>query len=265
MDFHKGAKSLCLDLGCGPGIVTREMGTRFDRTIGTDPSPGMISQAQKLLAEDRPFVDVSYQQGRAESSPFLQTGSVDCIVAGQAAHWFDFSTLWPEMARLLRPGGTLAFWGYKDPALVDFPAATEILNQHTYGDDPETLGPYWSMPGRRYVQEQLRVVQPPESDFEDVTRVEYEPACQGPRSGEGTIFMEKSLSIAEAKDYYRTWSSFHGWQEAHPEQIARNKGGKGDLMDHMVDLMAEKDAFFKDEANVVTMEWGSALVMARRK
>lgn len=266
MDYHKGAKTLCLDLGCGPGIATREMGTRFTRAIGTDPSAGMIAQAQKTSAETKPPTpNISYQQSSAESIPFLESGSVDCIVAAQAAHWFDFSTLWPEMARLLRPGGTLAFWGYKDPALVDFPRATDILNRHTYGEDPETLGPYWTMPGRRYVQEQLRVLQPPETEFEEVHRVEYEPKCEGARSGEGTIFMEKELTVAQAKDYYRTWSSFHGWQEAHPGQVARSKGGEGDLMDRMVDLMAEDEEVFRDESNMVRMEWGSALVMARRK
>ena len=77
--------------------------------------------------------------------------------------------------------------------------------------------------------------------------------------------MEKSLSIREMKDYYRTWSSFHGWQEAHLEEIARSKGGEGDLLDRMVDEMAVEDPFFGDEENVVAMEWGSGLVMCRRK
>lgn len=28
----------------------------------------------------------------------------------QAVHWFDYSKLWPEVARTLRSGGTAAFW-----------------------------------------------------------------------------------------------------------------------------------------------------------
>lgn len=236
------------------------MASRFDRVIGTDPSLGMIKQAKDQSTES----NVEFRQGSAESTPFLDEGEVDCIVAGQAAHWFNYEKLWPEMKRLLREGGTIAFWGYKDPALVDYPKATEILNRNTYGPDPETIGPYWSMPGRRYVQEKLRVIQPPEDAFENVGRIEYEPACNGARSGEGTIFMERSLSVGETKEYYRTWSAFHGWQEAHPKQIARSKGGEGDLIDNMFDEMAEHDDVFRNEENSVHMEWGSGLVMARK-
>lgn len=223
----------------------------------------MIRQVREQTKES----NVEFHQGSAESSPFLKDGEVDMVVAGQAAHWFDYAKLWPEMSRLVRKGGTVAFWGYKDPVLVDYPRASEILQRNMYGDDPETFGPYWSMPGRRYVAEQLRVIQPPSPSFSDVERIEYEPATNGSRSGEGTIFMERKASIGQTKAYYRTFSSFHGWQEAHPEQIARAKGGSGDLVDRMFDEMAqdpEGGEVFRDEENKVLMEWGSALVMARR-
>ena len=28
----------------------------------------------------------------------------------QAAHWFQWDVLWPRLARLVRPGGTVAVW-----------------------------------------------------------------------------------------------------------------------------------------------------------
>ena len=265
--YHRGPKRVCLDLGCGTGIVTRELASRFDRIVGTDPSPGMIKQA-KGQAKDANLTNVEFYEGSAESTPSLSDGEVDMVVAGQAAHWFDYARLWPEMERLVRNGGTVAFWGYKDPVLVDFPKATDILNRNTYGTEPETMGPYWSMPGRRYVQEKLRVIQPPEQTFENVERIEYEPACDGAHSGEGTIFMERKASVGQTKAYYRTFSSFHGWQEAHPEQIARAQGGPGDMVDRMFDEMAqdaEEGKAFQDVENEVLMEWGSGLVMARRR
>lgn len=240
------------------------MAAYFDRVIGTDPSPGMIAQARQQTTES----NVSFREGKAESSPFLPNGEVDCIVAGQAAHWFDYATLWTELSRLLRPGGTVAFWGYKDPVLVDYPAATRILEKYTYGSDPETLGPYWSQPGRSYVQDKLRVVQPPlKEGWADVQRVEYEPECRGKRSGEGTCFVEKRLKVGEMKAYYRTFSSYHGWKEAHPGVEGREKGGQGDVIDRMVDeiVKAEGGGELVDEEKMVNMEWGSGLVMCRKQ
>ena len=148
--------------------MAREMVSRFDRVVGTDPSPSMIKQARQQSTQS----NLELQESSAESSSFLKDGEVDCIVAGQSAHWFNYAKLWPELERILRKDGTVAFWGYKDPVLVDFPQATKILDDNTYGSDPEKLGQFWSMHGRAYVQDKLRVIQPPEADFEHVRRVE---------------------------------------------------------------------------------------------
>ncbi|KXL46752.1 hypothetical protein M433DRAFT_173668 [Acidomyces richmondensis BFW] len=264
--YHRGPRRLCLDLGCGPGTVSRALAPHFSRVIGTDPSPNMITQARKSIADQPAYSHVEFHLGAAEAIPsdIVSDGTVDCVVAGQAAHWFDFTRVWPVLRRLVRPGGTLAFWGYKDHVFVDFPRATEIMQRYAYDSDPDKLGSYWPK-GREYLQDHLRIVQPPEQDWEELQRVEYEPAARGRRSGEGTIFMERALSIAETKDYVRTWSSFHGWQEAHPGQVARSKGGVGDVMDEMFDEIAREDGFFREEGNIVNIEWGSALILARRR
>lgn len=225
----------------------------------------MVKQAQT----DSPaaqFPNTDFREGSAEAgSGFLENGSVDMVVAGQASHWFDQKKLWPEMSRLVRKGGTLAFWGYKDHVFVDFPKATGIMQDYAYSTDPEMLGSYWPQPGRSYVQDKLRVIQPPKEEWEELTRIEYEPDTKGPHSGEGTLFMETENSVGAMKEYVRTWSSYHGWKEKHPDQVARSKGGKGDIMDEMFDRIAKEDAWFRDDENLVKIEWGSAVVMARRK
>lgn len=225
----------------------------------------MVKQAQA----DSPaaqFSNTEFREGSAEAgSDFLENGSVDMVVAGQASHWFDQKKLWPEMSRLVRKEGTLAFWGYKDHVFVDFPKATKIMQDYAYNTDPEMLGSYWPQPGRSYVQDKLRVIQPPKEEWEELTRIEYEPDTKGPHSGEGTLFMETENSVGAMKEYVRTWSSYHGWKEKHPDQIARSKGGKGDIMDEMFDRIAKEDAWFRDDENLVKIEWGSAVVMARRK
>jgi trans-aconitate 3-methyltransferase len=263
--YHHGPRLLALDLGCGTGIVTRQLAKHFDFVIGTDPSPNMIKQAQSSIQGHQRYGNVTFHEGSAERTPSLEDDQVDLIVAGQAAHWFDYARLWPEMKRLVRPGGTLAFWGYSDPVFVDFPRASSVLRNYLYDDRPGKLGAYWSMPGRSYTQNKLRVIQPLSSDWEDVQRVEYEPGTSGKGSGEGTLFMERRLTVGEMKGYMRTFSNFHEWQKAHPEQKAVAVGGPGDAIDEMFEEAASKDAEFGIESEMINLEWGSGLVMARRR
>jgi SAM-dependent methyltransferase len=57
---------------------------------------------------------VTILDGRAESIP-LPDASVDAVLAGQAAHWFDLDRAMPEIARVLAPGGVLAgLWNAED-------------------------------------------------------------------------------------------------------------------------------------------------------
>ncbi|QIX00950.1 hypothetical protein AMS68_006467 [Peltaster fructicola] len=250
-----------MDLGCGTGIVTRALSPYFDRVVGSDPSSGMIRQAREQTLTNLQFIE-----GNAESSTdAFGDASLDCIVASQAAHWFDFQALWPKLARVVRPGGTVAFWGYKDHVFVDFPAASAILQHYAYDLDRDKLGSYWPQPGRSYVQDKLRVIQPPRDQWEDIQRIEYEPGTSGAHSGEGTLFMERQMKIGECKEYVRTWSSYHGWTEAHPGRIARSQGGQGDVVDSIFDEIASANSWFLNDDNLIRIEWGSALIAARRR
>ncbi|KAL8691379.1 MAG: hypothetical protein Q9224_004190, partial [Gallowayella concinna] len=258
--YHNGQKSLCIDLGTGHGLVARSLAPRFDKIIGTDPSKGMIQQAISLTPNDR-FANVSFQEASAESLPFLQDSSVDMVVAAQAAHWFDYERLFPEMKRVLRKGGTVAFWGYSDPVFVDYPRATTILNHYAYGDSTMLLGPYWSQPGRSIVRDRLRTIQPPAVDWNDIQRIEYEPGTEGVRSGRGAIFLHRRIKLGDCMNYIRTWSSFHAWQEAHPEAQRRVDGGGGDVVDEIFNEMRSAEPHWQGddwEEMEVEVEWPTA-------
>jgi SAM-dependent methyltransferase len=211
--FHKGPRNLLIDLGSGHGLVARSLSKYFDKVIGTDPSVGMI----------HPNVD--FIEASAESLPFAADHSVDMVVTGQAADWFDFPKVFAEMERVLKRGGVMAFWGYNDQVMVNYPKATRMITEFYYRPDKSAMGPYWQQPGRSIVQGKLRAIQPPDAEWE-VERVEYEPGTSGPHSGEGTIFMEQRTTVAQNMEYIRTSSSFHGWQEAHPDRKSRSSGGK---------------------------------------
>ena len=215
----------------------------------------MVEQARSSAS----LPNVDYREATAEDSPFLRDESVDMVVSGQAAHWFDYPKLFPEMKRILRKGGTLAYWGYKDHVFVDYPKATDILNHYAYGDDEWLLGSYWSQPGRSIVQNKYRDIKPPSNEWEEIQRIEYEPGTKGRTSGEGRMFLERTMKLGDCMNYIRTWSSYHAWQEKHPGQKKRDDGGNGDIIDEMFDEMRKVEPKWQTEPwkdNAVDMEWG---------
>jgi SAM-dependent methyltransferase len=261
--FHHGQKSLLVDLGCGTGVVPRYMSQEFKHVIGIDPSSGMIKKAEDLSPNNQ-YSNVDYQVASAESLPFLEDESADMVVAAQAAHWFDYPKLFPELKRVLRKHGTIGFWGYKDHVYCGYPAASKIMLEYCYGPDPSRqLGPFWE-PGRLIIANKLRPIKPPEVDFEDIQRTEYEPDARGRGMGQGTLFMEKEMTISQSMEYIRTFSSFHEWEKKNPDRIARAKGGDGDLVDWMYDDMKEAEGWTSEDM-LVDLEWGSALILCRKR
>lgn len=263
--YHRGPKSLALDLGCGHGLISRELSSSFTRVLGTDPSAAMITQARSTSSE---YPNVEFKQGNAEDLSDIKDGSLDMVVAGQAAHWFDYSKVWPELSKKVRRGGTLAWWGYKDNYFVDYPTATKILDHYCYG--PDTMGPYWEQPGRNILRELYKDIVPPEQDWEDVRRIEYQPKTEGKGSGDGEVLMQKKLKLGEMEGYTRTFSSFHTWAHEHPEQKPRKDGGEGDIVDEMFDKMLEAEPDWRAKGEnwrdfEVENEWGSVILLARKK
>ncbi|KAF2226188.1 S-adenosyl-L-methionine-dependent methyltransferase [Elsinoe ampelina] len=263
LKYHQGPRNQCLDLGCGHGIVARQFGGNFKNFLGTDPSPGMVEQARKLTPQSE-YGSASFQVGFAHDDVPIPDGGVDMVTAAEAAHWFDYPKLYKLLNAKVRKGGTLAFWGYKDHVFVDLPKSTAVMDKYVYVQDKDRLGPYWPK-GREILTNNMRAIVPPESDWEDLERIEYEPGTNGKNSGEGTLLMSKTLKVGECKAYFRTWSSYHGWQEAHPDMKARNLGGSGDVIDVMFDEMAAEDDIMRDEEQSLNIEWGTALILARKK
>ena len=101
-----GAKRV-LDLAAGTGKLTERLLERGLDVVAVEPSDEMrahVPAAATALA------------GTAEAIP-LDDASVDCAVVGQAFHWFDGPQAMAEIARVLRPGGTVGLlWLLADDA-----------------------------------------------------------------------------------------------------------------------------------------------------
>jgi len=227
----------------------------------------MITQAISSSSSTQ-YPNIKFKQASAEDLSFIEDGALDMVVAGQAAHWFDYAKVWPELGKKMRKGGTLAFWGYKDNYLVNYPKATTILDHYCY--DSDTMGPFWEQPGRNILRDLYRDITPPPSDWESVKRIEYQPSTSGPRSGTGECLMHSTMKLGEMEGYVRTFSSYHNWMAEHPQQKAQKDGGEGDIIDEMFEKMLQVEPEWKKQGEnwrdfPVENEWGSVILLARKK
>jgi len=119
-----------LDLAAGTGKLTRVLVQRFDRVTAVEPDDAMraLNRWGDLRA------------GSADAIP-LANAEVDGVFVADAFHWFAEERAVREIARVLRPGGTLALlWTQSDrdwaPPLPEVDAVWERLRAT---DEPHPL------------------------------------------------------------------------------------------------------------------------------
>ena len=115
-----------------------------------EPDPDMLAELRRGLPA------VTAMPGRAEAIP-LPDASVDAVLAGQAAHWFDLDRAMPEIARVLTPGGVFAGLWNTDDDRVDWVAGLhEVTRPHerrrvhlaTARDDEDGIAAWLRGPGK---------------------------------------------------------------------------------------------------------------------
>jgi len=102
-----------LDLAAGTGKLTTSLVALGHRVTAVEPDPGMRAELRAQVPE------ATALDGSAERIP-LPDASVDAVLVGQAFHWFDQERALPEIARVLRPGGSLAGLWNTDDDRVDW-------------------------------------------------------------------------------------------------------------------------------------------------
>ena len=105
------------EAGCGSGQASRGLAAHFGQVFATDPSAAQLAQAHGPAN-----VRFAVEPGERCS---LADASVDAVCVAQALHWFDRPAFFAECARVLRPGGVLVAWGYRD---IEVPPALEEAN-----------------------------------------------------------------------------------------------------------------------------------------
>jgi len=92
------------DIGAGTGISAKLFLEQGYTVIAVEPNKEMREKAIELLHE---FDRFSATDGTAENT-LLADKSMDMLIAAQAFHWFNKTTIKPEWKRILKPGGYVA-------------------------------------------------------------------------------------------------------------------------------------------------------------
>jgi SAM-dependent methyltransferase len=96
-----------VDLGCGTGLITRDLARQGYRMTGIDPAPGMIEIARRGAYADR----VHWISG--DAGQLGMVGADLAIMTGHVAQFFLTDASWhtalTALRDALRPGGWLSF------------------------------------------------------------------------------------------------------------------------------------------------------------
>ena len=93
-----------LEVGCGTGTLTMALSERARHAIGVDPAPRMVA----IAARKARWRSASFAVASAEELPFEDNAFGGAVASMTLHHWADAGQGLAELARVLRPGGTLA-------------------------------------------------------------------------------------------------------------------------------------------------------------
>lgn len=182
------ARQRAVDVGCGNGQLTRQLGEHFHSVLGLDPSADQLDNAV-------PHPRVEYVLAPAERLPVADR-SVDLLTAAQAAHWFDLPAFYREARRVAIDGGVLALVSYGVLRLS--PAGLQDRFDRFYRDE---IGPYWP-PARGLVDRGYADIPFP---FDELRAPQME--------------IERAWELGEFLGYLSTWSAVRRVTEAGREDI----------------------------------------------
>lgn len=228
---------------------------------------------------------LDFKTSSAESLSF-DDGSMDLIVAGQAAHWFNYKPFWKEIDRILKPKGTIALFGYAEIYLPKYPTTREMISNYCHGKD--SLGPHWSQPGRSIVEKGLKGVPFPwevDGSIRDRWNVDSStrqmfslrglpkesylkewPTSAYLKGGEEKE-MSKVFNQQTLLEYFRTFSALHEYQNQHPKDLELVEEGKGqDLATKFSnEIWDEVKKVEGKEVKEIEGKWPLALLICQKK
>lgn len=160
--LRAGPGSRVLDVATGPGgIALAERRATGATVVGLDLTAEMLAKARANLTS-RGETGIKLVQGRAEQLPF-ETGSFDAVTFSYLLRYVsDPQAVLDELARVVRPGGTVASLEFHEPenrlwrglwwcyTRAVLPLAGRLLGGREWQIVGQFLGPSISSHYRRY-------------------------------------------------------------------------------------------------------------------
>ncbi|QLL33668.1 hypothetical protein HG536_0E05790 [Torulaspora globosa] len=255
MQYHRLTRGTVVDIGCGTGIATFPLLKYFEKVIGCDPSAKMIQNAeeQRQVLEDVQKHRIEFKIIPAEKiSSVIPDKSADMIVCAEAIQWVDHTIFFETVSKILKPGGTLAYWMYADPIFLDYPEANKLFRTFVY-EDPKYYASYWP-PEMQYVRNLGKTIVIPKDKFQDITGEVYNPLDCDKKTA--FSIAQNDFTIQKLKNWLRTWSIYLKWQEA-------NRDANVDITDLLVGKLQEKCGW--DDNTKIRIEWQTCYYLARNR
>ena len=244
-----------LDIGCGPGIATRQIAAYFQHVAGIDAGESMIAKAKETDCFSATGEQASFSICNSEDiDKHFEPESIDLITIATAAHWFDMPAFYTAAAKVLKPSGTIAMWcggsWYVDPVTTPNAAAVQAQWDKL---EIEILQPFekrgnrmcrelyrhlimpWSYPADLELTPEMKAAFEMYDESQSMRRefnVDGKPDPD-PMLAEDKGFVKAMRSSFKlAKQVIGTASQVTRWREAHKEEL--EKGEIEDCVDHML-------------------------------
>lgn len=276
-----------LDVGCGPGIATRQIASYFQYVLGVDAAPAMIAKAQQTRCPSGMGEQAKFQVCNSEEIDQLyEPESIDLITVATAAHWFDMPRFYAAAAKVLKPSGTITMWC--DGSLFVDPETTpnaQAVQAKWNKFELETLRPFEAR-GNTLCRELYNgmplpwtidpdTVSPEAASFlasfdkDSSTRREFNSDGKpdpDPMFAETKGFMRHSkLTLDQAAKLTGTSSTVMRWRKAHKEQL--ESGQIEDCVDRLMKETREELAKVEEGEGREWIEAGvsSVLLVVKKK
>jgi demethylmenaquinone methyltransferase / 2-methoxy-6-polyprenyl-1,4-benzoquinol methylase len=144
-----GPDARVLDVATGTGAVALELVRQHGcSVVGIDRSPEMLAVARRRVADRGLGASIELHEGRAEKLPFAD-GSFDGLTVTYLLRYVDdpAATI-GELARVLRPGGTMAMLDFGVPQSRVARALWELYVRIVLPSAGRVLSPGWHEVGR---------------------------------------------------------------------------------------------------------------------